>query len=347
VIDTAIPIVVSTETTPTAWDEYVEAHPAATGDHLWRWREVFSGVFGHECRYLVARRDRAVVGLLPMVLFNSRLFGRAVVSVPFLNYGGVLASDAEATAALVEEAGAVARAFRASHVELRHRDRQCPDLPFRQHKLGFLRALPSTRDALWQATDRKVRNQVRKAQKEGLVCVHGGVELVDEFYRVFAENMRDLGTPVYTKRLFSSTLTIFAERARVFVVRRGDQPMAVGITFGFRDTTIVPWASSLRAYRQLCPNMLLYWTMLEHAVSSGVSTFDFGRSSPGSGPHQFKLQWGAAEVPLHWEYVLLSAARAPEHGAASPRFSLAVELWKRLPLALANRLGPHIVRHIP
>jgi hypothetical protein len=169
------PISISADHDSAAWDAYVTAHPAATGDHLWHWRDVFTGVFGHECRYLAARRDGVVTGVLPLVLFRSRLFGRAVVSVPFLNYGGVLADDDAVAGMLVQAAREVAGEFRASHVELRHQQRQRPELPFRQHKLGFLRALPSTTESLWQATDRKIRNQVRKAQKEGLTAAEGGV----------------------------------------------------------------------------------------------------------------------------------------------------------------------------
>ncbi len=341
------PAHVSTAIDASAWNAYVESHPDGTGDHLWEWRDVFTGVFGHESRFLTAHREGRLVGVLPLVLFRSRLFGRTVVSVPFLNYGGILADDSAAVDALLTEAATVARGFGASHVELRHRVRLRQDLSVRQHKLGFLRQLPATTEALWSETDRKIRNQVRKAQKEGLTVTHGGVERVDAFYRVFAENMRDLGTPVYPVALFRTTLTTFPDRARVFVVSRGDEVMASAIAFRFRDTVLVPWASSLRAYRNLCANTLLYWSLLEQAVHQQATVFDFGRSSPGSGPHQFKLQWGATEQPLQWEYLSLSGAPVAEAGPGSPTFSMAVELWKRLPLGLATRLGPHIVRHIP
>jgi FemAB-related protein (PEP-CTERM system-associated) len=248
---------------------------------------------------------------------------------------------------LLAEATARARSFGASHVELRHVERQFEQLPFRQHKLGMRRDLPSTTEALWAAVDRKIRNQVRKAQKEGLEAVTGGAELVDEFYTVFAENMRDLGTPVYPPALFSETLRLFPDRAKVSVVRYKGRAVAAGIVIGFRDVVLNPWASSLREFRHLCPNMLLYWTLLEQAVRDGAHVFDFGRSSPGGGTHQFKLQWGAAEVPLHWEYVLLSRAEPPNQGPSNPKFERAIRAWQRLPLSVANVLGPRIARHLP
>ncbi len=341
------PLLVGEAVSESDWDRYVEGHPHGTADHLWGWREVFDGVFGHEPVYLVAHRDRRMAGILPLVKFKSRLFGRFVVSVPFLNYGGVLSSDAAAARALVERAGEVTRAFGATHLELRHVDRLHHDLPHRQHKLAMTRPLPSSSDALWHGLDRKVRNQVRKAQKEGLTAAVGGVELVDPFYAVFAENMRDLGTPVYPQRLFREILHVFPDRVRIFLVRKGAVATAGAVMVTCRQTALVPWASSLRAFRQLCPNMLLYWTMLEWAATQGFSVFDFGRSTPGAGTHQFKLQWGASETPMHWEYVLVTRSTPPEQGPSNPRFSLAIEAWKRLPLCVANRLGPAIVRNIP
>jgi serine/alanine adding enzyme len=339
--------IVSTDVTGADWDWYVETNPEATVDHLWQWRQIIEGVFGHKCEYLVARRGEGIVGVLPLVLFKSRLFGKSAISVPFLNYGGVLADDALAIAALVKRATEIAREFGASHLELRHIHRQCPDLAVRQHKLRLTRPLPATPEALWKDIDRKVRNQVRKAQKEGLTVVEGGAELVDDFYAVFAHNMRDLGTPVYTKRLFSETLELFADRARVFVVRLGTRPVAASISLRFHDSVLVPWASSLREFRALCPNMFLYWTMMERAVSTGATVFDFGRSSPGGGTHHFKLQWGAVEAPLAWEYALITRATTPDQGPSNPKFRAAIEAWTRLPLSVANSLGPRIARHLP
>jgi FemAB-related protein (PEP-CTERM system-associated) len=328
------------------WDAYVSAHPDATVDHLWRWREIFDGVFGHETEYLAARRGPAIAGVLPLVKFHSRIFGRFVVSLPFLNYGGVLADDAEVGRQLVDRGVELARSFGARHVELRHVQRHFPDQPCRQHKLQLTRPLPQTSEALWNGLDRKIRNQVRKAQKEGLVPIVGSAELIPEFYDVFAHNMRDLGTPVYSRRLFEETLRLFPDRARVFVVRKDRTPVAAGLDVSFRGVTLVPWASSLRDYRALCPNMLLYWSMLEQAVAAGATTFDFGRSSPGAGTHAFKVQWGAEAVPLNWEYVLLAGDAVPDQGPANPRFQTAIELWKKLPLSVAGRVGPVLARHL-
>lgn len=343
----SMPTVVSAEVTPDEWDAFVSSHPHGTADHLYGWRAVFEGVLRHRTMYYVARRGSAIVGVLPLVFVHSRLFGKSAISLPFLNDGGTLASDDSVREALLEEAVRGARDFGASHVELRHRERQFPALPVRQHKLGMTRALPASADALWSDVDRKIRNQVRKAQKEGLAIEIGGAELVSAFYQVFAENMRDLGTPVYPKALFAETLKQFGDRARVTVVRHQGRVAAGAVTIRFGQTVVNPWASSLRALRHLCPNMLLYWALLEDAVKHGAQMFDFGRSSPGGGTHQFKLQWGASETPLHWEYVLLSRQEPPNQGPSNPRFQQVIRAWQRLPLPVANLIGPRIARHLP
>jgi len=236
------------------------------------------------------------------------------------------------------------RARRCRHVELRHVGRRFARLPARQHKVAMRLRLER---GMWERLDRKVRNQIRKAQKSGLTVEHGGVELLPDFYTVFARNMRDLGTPVYSRRLFDEVLSTFPDRARLHVVRLRGQPIAAGLTYQTRATVEMPWASSIRDYNDSCPNHLLYWSVIEAAVERGCQLFDFGRSTPGEGTYKFKEQWGAEPLPLHWEYHLTQGSTLPNVSPANARFHLAIELWKKLPLALATRFGPGVVRGIP
>jgi serine/alanine adding enzyme len=343
---TIAPIVVSAASDGGEWNRFVEQHPLATVDHLWQWRDLFLSVFGLDTEYLIARQGTLVIGVLPLVLFKSRLFGRQVVSLPMLNYGGMLLDNQAAVEPLLRAATDIVRNFGGAHLELRHQ-RRMTSLPARQHKVSMRRALPVDVDVLWNGIDRKVRNQVRKAQKANLSVATGRGELVGQFYRVFSENMRDLGTPVYARRWFERILEVFPEHARLHVVSHDGTAIAASCVLRFRDTDLVPWASSLRSYRHLCPNMLLYWSMLEAAVARGARVFDFGRSSPDAGTYQFKMQWGAEPEPQVWEYVLLRNSVLPDQGPSNGRFHAAVSAWKRLPLWAANRLGPVIVRNIP
>jgi serine/alanine adding enzyme len=338
---------VTADVTESEWDRFVARHPRASAYHVWKWRQVFERAFGHETVYLAARDHGSIVGVLPLVLFTSPVFGRFAVSLPFVNYGGVLARDHASASVLLRRAAALADERELAHVELRHTARQFPDIEARAHKVGML--MPLERDAAtaWERLDRKARNQVRKAEKSGLTTRAGGAELLDRFYGVFARNMRDLGTPVYSRRFFAEVLAAVPDSARVFLVDSGEVTVAAAITLSYRDTIENPWASSLREYRSLAPNTLLYWRMIEHAIATGHTTFDFGRSTPNEGTYNFKAQWGAAPTPLHWEYVLAEGRSLPDLSPANPKYRAAIAIWKRLPLAVTNRIGPHIVRSIP
>jgi serine/alanine adding enzyme len=344
---TAAPVVVSNADDEPEWDAFVRAHPGASGYHLWRWRRVFESVFGHQAEYLIARRDNEIAGVLPLILFRSVLFGRFAVSMPFVNYGGVVANDAATARALLSRARSVAEGHRAAHVELRHQSRQFDDLPCKQHKVAMTLSLRPSVEEAWEGLDRKVRNQVRKAEKSGLSVECGGADLVAPFYRVFAENMRDLGTPVYPRRLFEEVLGQFGDLSRVFLVRHKNVPVAGGLAYRHGDVVEVPWASSIAAYLTMCPNNLLYWRIIEWAIGKGLRVLDFGRSTPEEGTYHFKRQWGAAPQPLFWEYALLKAGTVPDQSPKNPRFASAIRMWKHVPLAVANVVGPRIVRSIP
>ncbi len=329
-----------------AWNSYVGRHPDATAYHQWAWRDVFAAAFGHASVYLAAEDGPRITGVLPLVEFRSRLFGTFAVSLPFVNYGGVVADDDAAAAALSARAESLARERAWRHVELRHVRRRFVHCPAKCHKVAMWLPLVPTSEMLWSALDRKVRNQVRKAEKSGCTAEDGGAELLDDFYRVFAHNMRDLGTPVYGRRFFAEVLQAFPADTRVFVVRVGAEPVAASITLGWRDRIEVPWASSLRAHASSSPNTLLYWTMLKWAVERGYKTFDFGRSTPDEGTFHFKKQWGAQPQELAWEYLGLTGA-LPDQGPKNPKFRAAIAVWQRLPVPVATALGPAIVRNIP
>ena len=343
----AAKVEVSTDVREAEWDAFVIAQPSATGYHRWAWRRVFERAFCHETRYLAAREHDRITGVLPLVILDSWLFGRFVVSLPFVNYGGVLATGSEVATALVDAAVAVGRQHRAAYVELRHAERQCAHLTPKRHKVAMTLPLPHDAQRLWLALDRKVRNQIRKAEKSRLEASIGGIELLPAFYAVFARNMRDLGTPVYHQRFFQEVLRQFPADAAVCVVKHGDVPVAAAIGLWCGGILEVPWAGSLRTHRSSCPNQLLYWTMLQHAISRGCSTFDFGRSTPGGGTFDFKRQWGAVPHELCWEYALLSKRELPDLNPANPKYGSAIAIWKRLPVSLTTWVGPAIVRSIP
>jgi serine/alanine adding enzyme len=343
----SIPLTVHDRPSREACEKYVANHPEASAYHAPAWLDVIGHVFEHDTRYLAAESGGSISGVLPLVFFKSRLFGRFAVSVPFVNYGGVLADSSEVAHALVERAIEETRCAGASHLELRHTARLFPELTARRHKVAMRLGLEGTSERLWERLDRKVRNQVRKAQKSGLTAQHGGIELLEAFYTVFAHNMRDLGTPVYPVRFFKQVLSAFPGSTRVFLVVHAGRPVAASIVHWHASTIEVPWASALRAFNPLCANVLLYWHMLEFAASRRFRTFDFGRSTPDEGTFHFKRQWGAEPHELVWEYWAADGASIPDLSPKNPSFSLAIKAWQRLPLSIATTIGPRIVRNIP
>lgn len=344
----AAPVVVHDRPSLDACDAYVAAHPDASAYHRPAWLGVVQRAFGHDTRYLVAESEGRVSGVLPIVFFRSRIFGRFTVSLPFFNYGGVLADNDASARALLDRAIEETRRARGTHLELRHSGTQMfPELTARRHKVAMELSLEPDIELQWQALDRKLRNQVRKAEKSGLTADVGGLELLESFYSVFAHNMRDLGTPVYGIAFFREVLSTFSDRARVLCVRHEGRPVAASIVHWTDRRIEVPWASALREFNPLCPNVLLYWHMLRLAIEQHLTLFDFGRSTPDQGTFHFKKQWGAVPRPLVWEYWTAAGRSIPDLSPASPRFDLAVRTWQRLPTAVATALGPHIVRNIP
>jgi FemAB-related protein (PEP-CTERM system-associated) len=236
---------------------------------------------------------------------------------------------------------------RLNHVELRHVSRQFDRLPVKQHKVAMILPLGSTREQAWDAIDRKARNQVRKAEKSGLTASVGGRERLDEFYQVFAQNMRDLGTPVYSRRFFSEVLDQNPDATRIVLVSKGEATVAAAMTYEYDDTIEVPWASSLQEYLALCPNNLLYWTILIGAVDRRLRYLDFGRSTPNEGTYRFKQQWGAVPHQMHWEYCLSNGRSVPDQSPKNSKFRRAIAIWQRLPVSVTRVIGPWIVRSIP
>jgi len=328
------------------WDQFVRRQNGWTHFHLAGWRDVIADVFGHECPYLEARDGAgALRGVVPLVRVRSLLFGHFLVSMPFVNYGGPL-GDAEAVQALAGRAAELAAESGAHLLELRSRQDLSLDLPVSHRKITVLLDLtPANGTGVWDRLNAKVRSQVRRPQKEG-VEVRFGAEQVAPFHRVFAHHMRDLGTPTLPARFFAALARQFGDDVWFGCGYHEGRTVAAGCGFRWGDEFEMTWASALRAYNKIAPNMLLYWRFMEQCMSLGVRTFNFGRCTPESGTHKFKRQWGTRDEALWWYQSgprREAGTPSPDHGpyAWGPR------IWRRLPLALANTVGPALVKYIP
>lgn len=290
---------------------------------------------------------KTLSGILPLVKINHLIFGKSLTSLPFLDAGGLLGDNSECERALLNAAMKLTEKSKIGNLELRHTE----PLDWLQNEFGsaligegkvslnmqkvrMVLDLPDSSQRLLKSFKSKLRSQINKPLKEGLKYDCGGLELLDDFYRVFLVNMRDLGSPVHSKHMMENVLKHFKDEGRIFVVRQEDKPLAGGIVIGFRDTLWNPWASSLRGKGSLNPNMLLYWAMLEYACDHGYRFFDFGRSTPGVGTYKFKEQWGARPQLLYW-YVLNFNNK-----------SKAVDYWRKLPVPITKLFGPMIRKYI-
>lgn len=330
---------------PEEWDAFVRGAPGWTHFHLIGWLRVIARVHGHECLPL-AVRDAAgrLSGVLPLVRVKSLVFGHYLVSMPFVNYGGPL-GETEAVRALVAHAVALAESGGVRLLELRSREPLPIDLPVSHRKITVVLDLPAgDPEALFNSFKGKLRSQVRRPQKEG-VSVQIGADQVAPFFAVFAEHMRDLGTPVQPRALFEALAAEFGPDAWFGCAWLNGVPIACGLGFRWDDEFEMTWASALAAHNAISPNMALYWAFMEKATAEGLKIFNFGRCTPDSGTHRFKKQWGSRDVPLYWYQLARGEAHtpSPDDGA----FSWGPRIWKRLPLMVATTLGPRIVRFIP
>lgn len=332
-----------------AWDAYVRQHPRGLAYHQFAWKQAVETAYRLEACYLLAEENGHVTGVLPLVLFCSLLLKKRYVSLPFCDLGGALADNPVVAARLIKHAVALAGQKRVAEIELRTQGDPGDPLQASDEnaKVRMVLALPASSDELLAGLRAKVRSQVKKPLRDGLTARIGGLKLLDDFYAVFVHNMRDLGSPVHSRAWIQAIVEHYGPQARVTVVYTGaGKAAAAGILLLHPAAASNPWASALRAYKQLNPNMLLYWTMLAHATDNGYPWFDFGRSTRGSGTYRFKQQWGAVESPLLWTEAVRDQALA---GSAAPsRIRMIAEgVWRRLPLGLTASLGPLVRRHIP
>ncbi|MCW8193275.1 FemAB family PEP-CTERM system-associated protein [Proteobacteria bacterium 005FR1] len=355
--DLAKPIEVTIEQVNDAdaadWDRYVDSHPRASFYHRYAWRKVIKSAFGHDSRYYAARDAHGkLCGTLSLVALRSRLFGNYAVSMPFFNYGGAIADNKQIADQLYRTANADAQSQGWEHVEYRSCEKGY-SMPNASRKVSMILALPESEQALNDGVRAKVRAQCNQANKYHPEIRFGGRELLDDYYQVFSRNMRDLGTPVYSRDFFDIILKTFPKDCTIVCAYIDGKPAGAAFLAGYKDMLEIPWASTLREYNECNVNMWMYREILQHAIREGYPYFDFGRSTEGAGTYNFKKQWGAKPVQHYWYYYLAGQETGDEDGSIpemnpdNPKYKLAIAAWKRLPVVVANVLGPRIVKNLP
>lgn len=334
-----------------AWDRYVSAANNGTFFHLTGWTNVIKKTFGHQPHFLYAHNKGTFCGILPLILVETRLFGKMLVSNAFAAYGGAVADSGEIKSALIQEAIELGKHLNVDYVEFRLIENGHIMAGVQQSDLyvTFRQELFDTPDENFSTMPREARRLVRRAKESGLWAEFGGRNRLDEFYRVYANNMHDLGTPVFPRKLFENFLQEFPENTDILCVWLGHEVVAAVLSFYHRDTVMPYYGGSMSQYNnnRVAPNHFLYWSLMEESIKRGYKWLDFGRSKVNTGSYHFKRHFGIQPQPLHYQYALLNIRELPNLNPLNPRYQKMIKLWKQLPFSITKLVGPAIVKNIP
>ncbi len=327
------------------WEQFVEQCAEATFFHRIGWKAVLEGCFGHRTHYLLAERAGRIVGVLPLAEVKSLIFGHSLISLPFCAVGGVAATEDDAVGALHRAAQALGRRIGVEHLELRNRSPREPEWPRQDLYVTFRKAIAPDIESNLLAIPRKQRAMVRKGSKNGLTSrVDADVA---GFFSLYADNVHRHGTPALPKRYFEVLRKTFGRDAEVLTIcDASGKPVSSVFSFYFKDEVLPYYAGDAVAARELAANDFKYWELMRRACERGVRVFDYGRSKRGTGPFDFKKNWGFEPTSLAYEYCLYRRSSIPEHNPLNPKYRALIALWRRLPLPVANFLGPHVVKHL-
>jgi len=327
-----------------AWNAFVRSHPDGTFFHLAEWQDVLRRAFGHATHYLLVEELGEIRGILPLAEVKSLVFGHALVSTPFCVYGGIVAADEAARTALETAACELARKLGVDHLEMRNRRRSHPGWACKDLYVTFRKEISADAEQNMLAIPRKQRAMVRKGIKEGL---RAEIDLrVDRHYDMYSESLRNLGTPVFSKRYLELLKEIFGDACDIVTILKGDRAVASVLNFYFRDEVLPYYGGGTQEARAVAGNDFMYWHVMERARERGCRIFDYGRSKRGTGAYDFKTYWGFEPEPLYYEYFLVRRREMPNLSPTNPRFGKAIDVWRRLPLRFTQLVGPPLAKYL-
>jgi FemAB-related protein (PEP-CTERM system-associated) len=326
------------------WDAYVQEHPESTFFHKAGWKTVLESSFGHNCHYLIAKQEDKVCGVLPLGRVKSALFGDALISTPFCVYGGVIANSDLVASELERKACELADTLQVDYLELRNKKQRHADWPSKDMYVYFRKEINEDAEENLKAIPRKQRAVVRKGIKATLDV--SNEKNLDDLYFAYSSSVRNLGTPVFSKKYFENLLSVFGEDCGVTTISKENETISSVLSFYFKDEVLPYYGGGTDAARYLKANDFMYWDLMRKSGEQGVNYFDYGRSKQGAGSYSFKKNWGFVAEPLFYEYYLVKSKSVPEVNPNNPKYKYFINAWRRLPLGLANFLGPFISRSL-
>ncbi|MCX7098127.1 MAG: FemAB family PEP-CTERM system-associated protein [Methylococcales bacterium] len=326
------------------WDNFVQARPDATFFHRAGWKEIIEKSFGHKTYFLYVENEGEISGILPLVHINSLLFGNNLVSIAPCVYGGVVASDEQSYLELDKEACRLAEELGVDCLEMRNLVQKTPERPHKDLYVTFRKELDADVEKNFLAIPRKQRAVVRKGIEAGLSSVID--ENIDRLYQAYSESVRNLGTPVFSKKYFQTLKDVFADKCEILTVEHQGQVVASVMSFYFKDEILPYYGGGTDLARDLKGNDFMYWEVMRRAVEKGIKIFDYGRSKIGTGSYSFKKNWGFIPQPLFYEYHLVKAHSMPDINPLNPKYKLFIAAWKRLPLSVSQIIGPWLSKDL-
>ncbi len=326
------------------WDRFVQAMPDATFFHQSGWKDVIERAFGHKTYFLYAEDDGEIKGILPLVHIKSLLFGNSLISTAFCVYGGIVATDESTALALDKEACRLAKELGVDCLEMRNRVQKTPERPYKELYVTFRKELDPDIEKNMLAIPRKQRAMVRKGIDAGLTSsIDDGV---DRLHRAYSESVRNLGTPVFSKKYFQILKDVFKDQCEVLTIDLNGQLIGSVMNFYYKDEVLPYYGGGTDLARHVKGNDFMYWEVMRRAVEKGVKIFDYGRSKIGTGSYSFKKNWGFVPEPLFYEFHLVKADSLPDINPLNPKYRLFIAAWKRLPLPISQMLGPLLSRDL-
>ena len=330
------------------WDSYVTAHAHGTAFHLSNWQKMIESSFRHEARHIILENQEGdILGILPLFLVRSRIFGRMLISTPQSAYGGILADNDSGAGILLAKAQEIARIENVQFLELRNFQNilKAPQLQAKDLYVTFRTELDADPEKNLLSIPRKTRAECRAGTKNALEFKVDEVG-IDDFYRIYSRSVRDLGTPVFSKRLFENGMRAFGDRCKIFSVHHKLKLVAAVWTLFYKDEVIPYYGGSIREYNHLAVNNFMYWMLMKHGCENGYKIFDFGRSKKGTGSFDFKKRWGMTMADLPYQYYLVGKKSLPDTSPLNPKFAMSIRIWRKMPMPIANAFGPLIAKHL-
>lgn len=326
------------------WDAFVMSCPEATFFHRAGWKKVIEQAFGHKTWFLYVEENGQIQGVLPLAEVNSLLFGHSLSALPFCVYGGIAAISDDARIKLDQAAQQLAAYLKVDYLEYRHFQPFHQDWPTKDLYVTFRQKIAPDVEQNMLAIPRKQRAMVRKGIKNQL---QGTIDQdTERFFQAYSTSVHRLGTPVFSRKYFCLLKTVFGDDCELLVITKDESIVSAVMSFYFREEVLPYYGGGTDLARGLAGNDFMYWELMRRACERGYQIFDFGRSKQGTGSYNFKRNWGFEPQPLFYEYQLHRAQVVPEHNPLNPKYQLFIKAWKKMPLSIANLIGPYIVKNL-